>query len=109
MLRDNVDRINSLPIDHHLFAALIAPRGLFVVERWRILWLGPQTAFGCQVVGRKIHKFLSSQTAWQSPLRLVASIANFQVVSSEDVRISVTTWAESWAESRRLGLRPYPR
>ncbi|KAH6897785.1 hypothetical protein BKA70DRAFT_1061648, partial [Coprinopsis sp. MPI-PUGE-AT-0042] len=48
MLRDNVDRINSLPIDHHLFAALIAPRGLFVVERWRILWLGPQTAFGCQ-------------------------------------------------------------
>ena len=44
-----VNRVNDLPIDHHLLAALIAPRALFVIEHSTILWLGPQSAFGCQV------------------------------------------------------------
>ncbi|KAH6897806.1 hypothetical protein BKA70DRAFT_1528499 [Coprinopsis sp. MPI-PUGE-AT-0042] len=53
-----VNRVNDLPFDHHLLAALIAPRGLFVIEHSTILWLGPQSAFGCQVVGRKIYQAL---------------------------------------------------
>ncbi|KAH6866118.1 hypothetical protein BKA70DRAFT_1380606 [Coprinopsis sp. MPI-PUGE-AT-0042] len=53
-----VNRVDDLPFDHHLLAALIAPPGLFVIEHSTILWLGPQSAFGCQVVGRKICQAL---------------------------------------------------
>ncbi|KAL7949260.1 4-O-methyl-glucuronoyl methylesterase [Trichoderma barbatum] len=51
-----VNQVPTLPFDHHSLAALIAPRGLFVIDN-NIDWLGPQSCFGCMTAAR---------TAWQA-------------------------------------------
>jgi hypothetical protein len=51
-----VNSIPTLPFDHHSLAALIAPRGLFVIDN-NIDWLGPQSGFGCMTV---------AHSAWQA-------------------------------------------
>ncbi|KAL1633831.1 carbohydrate-binding module 1 [Neofusicoccum ribis] len=48
-------RVPSLPEDHHMLAALVAPRGLLVIEN-DIDWLGPVSTTGCMKVGRLIYK-----------------------------------------------------
>jgi len=45
----------KLPIDHHELAALIAPRGLFVIEN-DVDWLGPVSTTACMKVARLIYK-----------------------------------------------------
>ncbi|OCL01728.1 carbohydrate esterase family 15 protein [Glonium stellatum] len=47
----------GLPHDHHELAALVSPRGLFVIEN-DIDWLGPVSTTGCMEVGRMIYKSL---------------------------------------------------
>ncbi|KAK7729045.1 carbohydrate-binding module 1 [Botryosphaeria dothidea] len=49
-----VSRVPNLPEDHHLLAALVAPRGLLVIEN-DIDWLGPVSTTGCMKVGRLIY------------------------------------------------------
>lgn len=44
-----------LPIDHHMLAGLVAPRGLFVLEN-DIDWLGPVSTTVCMKAGRLIYK-----------------------------------------------------
>jgi hypothetical protein len=46
---------STIPEDHHMLAALIAPRGLFVIEN-DIDWLGPVSTTGCMKAARLIYK-----------------------------------------------------
>ncbi|GAW23328.1 hypothetical protein EKO27_g6009 [Xylaria grammica] len=50
-----VRAVNTLPVDHHLLAALVAPRGLFVIEN-DIDWLGPVSTTGCMKAGRLAYQ-----------------------------------------------------
>jgi hypothetical protein len=50
-------KVSSLPIDHHLLAGLVAPRGLFVIDN-NIDWLGPTSTGVCMGVGQLIYKAL---------------------------------------------------
>jgi hypothetical protein len=49
----------NLPIDHHELAALVYPRGLFVIEN-DIDWLGPVSTTACQEIGQLIYNALGS-------------------------------------------------
>jgi len=51
-----------LPHDHHELAALVAPRGLFVIEN-DIDWLGPVSTTACMKVGRMIYKSVGAPDA----------------------------------------------
>ncbi|KAK1762969.1 carbohydrate esterase family 15 protein [Phialemonium atrogriseum] len=48
-------KTSTVPEDHHMLAALIAPRGLFVIEN-DMDWLGPVSTTGCMKAGRQIYK-----------------------------------------------------
>jgi hypothetical protein len=48
---------STIPEDHHFLAALVAPRGLFVIEN-DIDWLGPVSTTACMKAGRQIYKQL---------------------------------------------------
>ncbi|KAJ7610089.1 hypothetical protein FB45DRAFT_875903 [Roridomyces roridus] len=49
--------VNKMPVDHHSLAALIAPRGLFVIDNLGYDWLGPFSSWGAMI---------SARTAWTS-------------------------------------------
>ncbi|KAH6913251.1 hypothetical protein BKA70DRAFT_717400 [Coprinopsis sp. MPI-PUGE-AT-0042] len=51
-------RVNTLPFDHHLLAALIAPRGLLILDNSRFSWLGPSSVFGCMKSSRDVFRAL---------------------------------------------------
>ncbi|KAF9033814.1 hypothetical protein BJ165DRAFT_1356968 [Panaeolus papilionaceus] len=53
-----VRSINNLPFDHHLLAALVAPRALLVIDNTSIDWLGPRSVFGCMKTANKIWQAL---------------------------------------------------
>jgi len=53
-----VNRVNDLPIDHHLLAAMIAPRALFAIDHSGIPWLGPESVFGCMKTANKVWQAL---------------------------------------------------
>ncbi|KAJ7760464.1 Glucuronoyl esterase catalytic domain from Hypocrea Jecorina [Mycena metata] len=44
--------VDRLPFDHHSLGALVAPRGLFVIDNVGIDWLGPFPSFGAMVSAR---------------------------------------------------------
>ncbi|KAI0018578.1 carbohydrate esterase family 15 protein [Xylariomycetidae sp. FL0641] len=48
-------KTSTMPEDHHMLAALVAPRGLLVIEN-DIDWLGPVSTTGCMKAGRLIYK-----------------------------------------------------
>ncbi|KAF2135251.1 carbohydrate esterase family 15 protein [Aplosporella prunicola CBS 121167] len=54
--------VNQLPEDHHMLAALVAPRGLLVLEN-DIDWLGPVSTTGCMKVGRSIYSAVGAPDA----------------------------------------------
>ncbi|KAG9234068.1 hypothetical protein BJ875DRAFT_510599 [Amylocarpus encephaloides] len=45
--------VTTLPFDHHSLAALMAPRGLFVIEN-DIDWLAPASTLGCMKAASKV-------------------------------------------------------
>lgn len=49
--------VPTLPMDHHMLAGLIAPRGLMVVEN-TIDWLGPASTTGCMRTTKLIYQAL---------------------------------------------------
>ena len=53
-----VNGIPRLPVDHHMLAGLVAPRGLIIIENTSMEWLGNESAYGCMVAGRKIYQAL---------------------------------------------------
>ncbi|KAF9524178.1 hypothetical protein CPB83DRAFT_877730 [Crepidotus variabilis] len=53
-----VNTIPTLPVDHHLLAALVAPRALLIIDNTGIDWLGPQSVFGCMKTANKVYQAL---------------------------------------------------
>ncbi|KAF8149105.1 carbohydrate esterase family 15 protein [Crassisporium funariophilum] len=51
-------QVRTLPFDHHMLAALVAPRGLLVIDNTGIDWLGPRSVWGCQRTGTRIYQAL---------------------------------------------------
>ncbi|EJD54133.1 hypothetical protein AURDEDRAFT_53043 [Auricularia subglabra TFB-10046 SS5] len=52
---------NAVPktsVDHHQLAALVAPRGLFVIENTSMEWLGAESTNGCMRAGQKAFQAL---------------------------------------------------
>lgn len=54
-----VNQVPALPFDHHSLVAMIAPRGLFVIDN-NIDWLGPQSCFGCMTAGHMAWQALGA-------------------------------------------------
>jgi hypothetical protein len=52
-----VSQVPTLPLDHHMLAALIAPRALFVIEN-SIDWLGPASCWGCMKTAHMVWEAL---------------------------------------------------
>ncbi|KAG8943180.1 carbohydrate-binding module 1 [Tulasnella sp. 419] len=50
--------VTRLPVDHHMLAGLVAPRGLYVIENTSMEWLGNLSCYGCQTAGRTIYRAL---------------------------------------------------
>ncbi|KAJ7224361.1 Glucuronoyl esterase catalytic domain from Hypocrea Jecorina [Mycena pura] len=44
--------VNKLPFDHHFIGAMVAPRGLFVIDQVGIDWLGPSSSWGAMISAR---------------------------------------------------------
>lgn len=55
-----VNDVSALPVDHHMLAGLVAPRGLYVVENTDMEWLGAMSTFGCMTVGHKVYEALGA-------------------------------------------------
>ncbi|EHL02818.1 hypothetical protein GLAREA_02289 [Glarea lozoyensis ATCC 20868] len=52
-------KTSTLAVDHHMLPALIAPRGLLVIEN-NIDWLGPVSTTGCMRVGALAYQALGA-------------------------------------------------
>lgn len=50
--------VDYLPYDHHLVLALIAPRGLLILENTALDRLGPQSVYGCSKAAVKVFEAL---------------------------------------------------
>ncbi|KAF9528437.1 hypothetical protein CPB83DRAFT_854616 [Crepidotus variabilis] len=57
-LDEFVNKTTLLPFDHHLLAALIAPRALLDVASSAFSWLGPESQFGCMKTAHKVWEAL---------------------------------------------------
>lgn len=56
-----VNKTDAIPGDHHFLAALVAPRGLFVMEN-DIDWLGPVSTTVAMKAGRAIYEAVGAKT-----------------------------------------------
>lgn len=54
-----VDDVGSLPVDHHMIAGLVSPRGMLVIEN-DIDWLGPWSCYGCMSTARKVYQAMGA-------------------------------------------------
>ncbi|KAK4178134.1 4-O-methyl-glucuronoyl methylesterase [Triangularia setosa] len=54
--------INSVPADHHFLAALVAPRGLYVIEN-NIDYVWPWSTTGCMKAGRMVYSGIGVQSS----------------------------------------------
>ena len=57
-LEPYVNKVNDLPFDHHMWAGLVAPRGLLIIENTKPDWLGPHSCWGCMNNAWKIYQAL---------------------------------------------------
>jgi len=53
-----VNATSTLPFDHHSLAALVAPRGMYVIENTAYEWLGPWSCYGCMKTGHLVWEGL---------------------------------------------------
>jgi hypothetical protein len=44
--------VDALPFDHHSLGAMVAPRGLFVIDNLGYDWLGPFSSYGAMIAAR---------------------------------------------------------
>jgi hypothetical protein len=76
---------STVPEDHHMLAALVAPRGLFVIEN-DIDWLGPVSTTGCMKAGRLIYKAVGAPN--NMGFSLVGGHSHCQFPSSQQTDLS---------------------
>src|SRR3569833_1388206 len=57
---DYVDKATTLPEDHHFLPAMMAPRGLFIIEN-DIDWLGPVSTTVAMKAGRLIYEAMGAR------------------------------------------------
>lgn len=76
---------NTMPEDHHMLAALTAPRGLFVIEN-DIDWLGPVSTTGCMKAARLIYKGVGAPT--NMGFSLVGGHSHCQFPSSQQADLT---------------------
>jgi len=48
------NQVPMLPFDHHMLAALVAPRALLIIDNTGIDWLGPESVWGCMKTANKV-------------------------------------------------------
>jgi len=53
-----VNRVTDLPFDHHLLAAMVAPRAMLVIDNSDVAWLGPISVYGCMKTAQKVYQAL---------------------------------------------------
>ena len=53
-----VDDLGTLPIDHHMLAAMIAPRPMISFENTDFVWLSPLSSFGCMTAAHTVYEAL---------------------------------------------------
>lgn len=53
-----VNNLNVLPYDHHLLAALVAPRPLISFENTDYVWLSPMSSLGCMTATHTVYQAL---------------------------------------------------
>lgn len=53
-----VNTLNALPYDHHLLAAMVAPRPLISYENTDYVWLSPLSSFGCMTAAHTVYQAL---------------------------------------------------
>jgi cell division septation protein DedD len=54
-------QLNTMPVDHHLLAAMVAPRGLISFANTDYNWLSPLSSFGCMTAARTVYAALGVQ------------------------------------------------
>lgn len=53
-----VNTLEVLPYDHHMLAAMVAPRGIISFENTDVVWLSPLSAFGCMTAAHTVFEAL---------------------------------------------------
>lgn len=121
----HTSKTDTIPEDHHFLAAMVAPRGLFVIEN-NIDWLGPVSTTACMKAGRMIYKGLGvgpnmgfslvgGHQHCQFPSATTANLNSYidtflmGTGKTNDVETSVSTvnmadWTGSWSEAPAINL-----
>ncbi|RYP59311.1 hypothetical protein DL770_010229 [Monosporascus sp. CRB-9-2] len=73
-------KVNTMPVDHHMLAGLVAPRGLYVIEN-DLDWLGPVSTTGSMGAARMIYQGLGLPN--NMGFSLVGSHSHCQLPSSQ--------------------------
>ena len=60
VFNQHVNNVNSIPFDHHMLAALVSPRALYVMENTDMEWLGKISTYECMAVARKQYQALGA-------------------------------------------------
>lgn len=55
--------VDKLPFDHHLIGAMVAPRGLFIIDNIGYPWLGAFSSFGGMVAARAVYTAMKTSDA----------------------------------------------
>ncbi|OIW32314.1 hypothetical protein CONLIGDRAFT_698977 [Coniochaeta ligniaria NRRL 30616] len=55
-----VNNVNQLPFDHHMLAALVSPRPIYIMENPDYEWLGLLSTYGCMGAARKQYQALGA-------------------------------------------------
>ncbi|KAI5857408.1 carbohydrate esterase family 15 protein [Durotheca rogersii] len=84
-LNQYATKTSTMPEDHHMLAALVAPRGLIVFEN-DIDWLGPVSTTGCMKAGRLVYKGLGVPT--NMGFSLVGGHSHCQFPSSQQSELT---------------------
>lgn len=58
LFNNYVNNLDVLPFDHHLLAALVAPRALLGLENTDFVWLSPFSSFGCMTATHTVFQAL---------------------------------------------------
>jgi len=58
-----VSSLEKLPFDHHMLAAMIAPRPFLVIENSGVDYLGPISSYGCAEAARAVYDALGAGDA----------------------------------------------